>query len=149
MKRRKFVQLSGMGAIGVPLAKYTPKGGNTFTASPEVIVIGAGTFGVWTAYHLNQMGAKVTLLDAYGPGNSRASSGGETRLIQTNNDNKVYVKSAMRSYELWKKIEEMADEKLVLSTGSLYMSQSEKYRSKALARQRTTSISRHQAYRNT
>ena len=134
MKRRKFIQLSGMGAIGAPLAKYSPKVGNTFTTSPEVIVIGAGTFGVWTAYHLNQMGASVTLMDAYGPGNSRASSGGETRLIQTNNDNNVYVQSALRSFELWKKIEELTDEELVLSTGSLYLSQSEEYHSKALAR---------------
>jgi len=70
MKRRKFVKLSGMGVIGAPLTNYTPKSGHSFTNSPEVVVIGAGTFGVWTAYHLVQMGAKVTLLDAYGPGNS-------------------------------------------------------------------------------
>ena len=99
-----------------------------------MIVIGAGTFGVWTAYHLNQMGAKVTLLDAYGPGNSRASSGGETRLIQVDNDNRVYVQSAVRAYDLWKQIEEASGEKLVLSTGRLAMSQQEKYRQYALNR---------------
>lgn len=115
-----------------PLANY--KSAITLSNSDEVIVIGAGTFGVWTAYHLNQMGAKVTLVDAYGPGNSRASSGGETRLIQTNNDNSIYVNSALRSFELWKEVEEASKEKLVLSTGSLYMAQSEQYRSKAIAR---------------
>ena len=98
MKRRKFIKLSGIGAVGAPLANYAPKVVNTFIDLPEIIVIGAGTFGVWTAYHLNQMGAKVTLLDAYGPGNSRASSGGETRLIQTNNDNDVYIRSALRAF---------------------------------------------------
>ncbi|MBI3050680.1 MAG: FAD-dependent oxidoreductase [Acidobacteria bacterium] len=35
--------------------------------------------GGWTAYYLAKMGAKVTLVDAYGPGNSRATSGDETR----------------------------------------------------------------------
>ena len=38
-------------------------------------------FGAWTAYKLRQDGASVLLLDAYGPGNSRSSSGGETRVI--------------------------------------------------------------------
>lgn len=133
MKRRKFVQLSGMGIIGAPIADFSPKL-SRFTFSPEIIVIGAGTFGVWTAYHLNQMGAKVTLLDAYGPGNSRASSGGETRLIQADNDNQVYVRSAMRSYNWWKKLEEVSGERLVLSTGRLAMSQQETYRQHALSR---------------
>ncbi|MDP9244863.1 MAG: FAD-binding oxidoreductase, partial [Chloroflexota bacterium] len=41
----------------------------------RVIVIGAGVFGAWTALWLRRGGAEVTLLDAYGPGNSLASSG--------------------------------------------------------------------------
>ncbi len=135
MKRRKFVQLSGMGAIGAPLASYAANAGTTFTTSPEIIVIGAGTFGVWTAYHLSQMGAKVTLLDAYGPGNSRASSGGETRYIQVNNDNNIYVQSAVRAYELWKKVEAASGEKLVLAAGYLTMSTNKGFRSLALKRQ--------------
>ncbi len=49
---------------------------------PHVIVIGAEAFGGWTALHLVRRGARVTLLDAWGPGNSRASSGGETRVIR-------------------------------------------------------------------
>ncbi len=140
MKRRKFIQLSGIGVAGAPIAGSFAHSSlemkKAFVASPEVIVIGAGTFGVWTAYHLNQMGAKVTLLDAYGPGNSRASSGGETRLIQVDNDNPVYVRSAMRAYEWWKKIEEASGEQIVLSTGRLAMSQQETYRSRASERKR-------------
>ena len=135
MKRRKFVQLSGMGVISAPLVNYTPKSVNTITDSPEIVVIGAGTFGVWTAYHLSQMGAKVTLLDAYGPGNSRASSGGETRYIQTNTDNNLYIRSAVRAYEWWKKIEAEAGEKLVLSAGYLVLSSNEAFRQPALNRQ--------------
>jgi len=48
-------------------------------ARPHVAVIGAGAFGGWTALHLLERGARVTLLDAWGPGNSRASSGGAGR----------------------------------------------------------------------
>ena len=39
-------------------------------------------FGGWTALHLLRRGARVTLLDAWGPGNVRASSGGETRVMR-------------------------------------------------------------------
>jgi len=59
-------------------------GAPTIASSPSrtVIVVGAGAFGGWSALQLAQTGAKVTLLDAWGPGNSRASSGGETRTIR-------------------------------------------------------------------
>ena len=43
--------------------------------SPDIAVIGAGAFGGWTAYHLQKMGARVTLVDTWGPGNSRSTSG--------------------------------------------------------------------------
>jgi len=49
---------------------------------PHIVVVGAGAFGGWIALYLLRGGARVTLLDAWGPGNSRASSGGETRIIR-------------------------------------------------------------------
>ena len=49
----------------------------------DIIVIGAGAFGGWTAYHLQRLGASVTVVDAYGPGNSRATSGDETRGVRS------------------------------------------------------------------
>src|SRR5687768_1963919 len=51
--------------------------------SADVIVVGAGAFGGWTAYYLRQLGARVRLVDAYGPGNSRATSGDETRGVRS------------------------------------------------------------------
>src|SRR5438876_10637961 len=48
----------------------------------HIAVIGAGAFGGWTALYLLRRGARVTLIDSWGPGNSRASSGGETRVIR-------------------------------------------------------------------
>jgi len=49
----------------------------------DVVVIGAGSFGAWTALNLQRMGARVTLVDQYGPANSRSTSGGETRGVRT------------------------------------------------------------------
>jgi glycine/D-amino acid oxidase-like deaminating enzyme len=48
----------------------------------DTAVIGAGVFGAWTAYRLRESGQSVALLDGYGPANSRASSGGESRIIR-------------------------------------------------------------------
>jgi glycine/D-amino acid oxidase-like deaminating enzyme len=48
----------------------------------DVAVIGAGVFGAWTAWHLARAGKSVLLADAWGPGHSRSSSGGETRIIR-------------------------------------------------------------------
>lgn len=44
----------------------------------HVAVVGAGAFGGWTALYLLRRGARVSLVDAWGPGNSRSSSGDET-----------------------------------------------------------------------
>ena len=48
----------------------------------DVVVVGAGVFGAWIALDLRRRGRRVLLIDAYGPGNTRASSGGETRVIR-------------------------------------------------------------------
>jgi glycine/D-amino acid oxidase-like deaminating enzyme len=53
------------------------------TASSDVVVIGAGAWGSFTALNLRKMGAKVTLVDAYGPGNARSTSGDETRGVRS------------------------------------------------------------------
>lgn len=71
----------------------------------DVAVIGAGVFGAWTAYQLNRAGASVLLLDAYGPGNSRASSGGESRILRLGyGPDEIYTRSAQRSYQLWQEL---------------------------------------------
>ena len=50
------------------------------TKSYDVVVIGAGVFGAWTAWHLAKRKLRVLLLDTYGPAHYRASSGGESRI---------------------------------------------------------------------
>ena len=49
----------------------------------RVVVVGAGVFGAWTALWLRRRGASVTLVDQYGPGNSLASSGDESRVTRS------------------------------------------------------------------
>src|ERR1700730_13640477 len=71
----------------------------------DVAVVGAGVFGAWTAYQLRRAGAEVVLLDAYGPGNSRASSGGESRMIRLGyGPDQIYTRMAQRSLALWQEL---------------------------------------------
>ena len=73
---------------------------------PHVVVVGAGAFGGWTAYNLLRRGARVTLVDVWGPGNARASSGGESRVIRgMYGADKIYVELVARSYDLWREAE--------------------------------------------
>ena len=105
MNRREFLSASGVGIAGLSVGLQGTRLAKAQTgSSPDVAVIGAGTFGAWTAFHLNRLGAKVTLVDAYGPGNSRASSGGETRQMQADSSSDVYTRSAINSYRWWKRI---------------------------------------------
>jgi glycine/D-amino acid oxidase-like deaminating enzyme len=85
-------------------------------------VIGAGAFGGWTALMLLRRKARVTLLDAWGPGNSRASSGGETRLIRAlYGAQRIYTQMAVRAGELWRENEQLWDRQLYARTGLLWM----------------------------
>jgi sarcosine oxidase len=78
---------------------------STATNTHDVVVIGAGVFGAWTAYTLRQRGATVLLLDSYGPANARASSGGESRIIRMGyGADEVYTRWSMHALPLWKEL---------------------------------------------
>lgn len=85
-------------------------------------MIGAGAFGGWTALQLRGRGARVVLVDAWGPGNARSSSGGETRVIRAiYGADRLYVEMVRRSYELWATLDAETDEALYVETGALWM----------------------------
>ena len=88
----------------------------------DVAVVGAGVFGAWIAYHLQKSGKTVVLLDAYGVANSRASSGGESRVIRMGyGADEIYTRWAMRSLVLWQELFRQAEEPLFHRTGVLWM----------------------------
>jgi monomeric sarcosine oxidase len=94
------------------------------SARPHVIVIGAGAFGGWTALALARRGATVTLIDAWGPGNARASSGGETRIIRaTYGSRAIYTELTLRALELWRAFDATAPEgtQMFRHTGVLWL----------------------------
>jgi len=90
---------------------------------PEIVVIGAGAFGGWTALYLRELGHSVLLIDAYGPGNSRASSGGETRQMRAGyGDRVLYTRWAMEALVRWKARQAEWGTTLFLQTGRLVLS---------------------------
>jgi sarcosine oxidase len=101
LTRREWI--GGMaGAAAASLARARPA-----AARPEggwdTIVVGAGVFGAWTAWHLRRAGQRVLLLDASGPAHARASSGGESRVTRTiYGADDVYTRMAWESLEDWR-----------------------------------------------
>ena len=88
----------------------------------DVAVVGAGVFGAWTAYQLQRTGKRVVLIDAYGPANSRSSSGDESRIIRMGyGADEIYTRSAMRSLRLWQELFARIGEPLFHQTGVLWL----------------------------
>jgi len=88
----------------------------------DVVVIGAGVFGAWTAYRLARSGAKVLLADAYGAANSRASSSGESRIIRMGyGADEIYTRWSKQALELWQEFDEQTGARLFHRTGVLWL----------------------------
>jgi len=88
----------------------------------DIAVVGAGVFGAWSAYQLRLAGLSVLLIDAYGPGNSRASSGGESRIIRLGyGPDEIYSRSSQRSFTLWQQLFKQAGQQLFQKTGVLWL----------------------------
>jgi glycine/D-amino acid oxidase-like deaminating enzyme len=109
-----------------PSVVAAPNAAQSLAAAPNaaqsVIVVGAGAFGGWTALMLRRRGARVVLVDAWGPGNSRASSGGETRVIRgVYGADRIYTAMARRAFELWHENETRWKKALYTRTGALWM----------------------------
>jgi monomeric sarcosine oxidase len=102
------VRAAGAGAVGATLKAPLAAGQSPAVARKadfDVAVVGAGVFGSWIAYQLQRGGRRVALIDAYGPGNARSSSGGQTRVIRMGyGDKEIYTRWSLRSLELWKRL---------------------------------------------
>lgn len=85
-------------------------------------MVGAGVFGSWTANFLQREGRRVLLLDAYAPGNSRASSGGESRIIRMGyGADEIYTRWSMRALPLWEELQERIGATIFHRTGVLWL----------------------------
>ena len=115
VSRRDFV-------ASVVAAPLVARFGRLAASQDHVVVVGAGAFGGWTALALLRAGQRVTLVDAWGAGNSRASSGGETRVIRAvYNGVPLYSQMAARAFTLWREAEQQWKRQVLFRTGALWM----------------------------
>ena len=125
--RRQFLASGAVLPAGSALASVVQPASslgqsNPSSPMPHVIVVGAGAFGGWTAFHLQRLGARVTLIDAWGPGNSRSSSGGDTRVIRAvYGPDRIYHQMVARSFQIWKEVQERWKQSLYRPSGALWM----------------------------
>jgi glycine/D-amino acid oxidase-like deaminating enzyme len=95
-------------------------------AGDKIVVVGAGVFGAWTAHHLQQQGHSVTLLDAWGPAHSRASSGGESRLTRAAyGKDAIYTRMARDSLPQWKALSAVSGLPIFVPAGVLFFFETE------------------------
>lgn len=91
----------------------------------DVVVVGAGVFGAWTALHSARRGKHVLLVDAYGPGHSRSSSGDESRIIRMGyGADEIYTRWAQKSLVQWKELFiDLHRKELFQKTGVLWLAE--------------------------
>ena len=90
----------------------------TVSGVERVVIVGAGTFGASLAWHLAGRGDDVVLVDQFEPGDVRATSGGETRLIRCGHGTDAdYTAMARRARTLWRELEAETGASLYTETG--------------------------------
>jgi sarcosine oxidase len=88
----------------------------------DFVVIGAGCFGAWTAHELLHAGHSVALLDAYGAAHSRASSGGESRIIRMGyGADELYTRWSFEALAKWQSLAERVSRRIFHRTGMLWL----------------------------
>ena len=119
LNRRGFLKAAG-GAGALAASLHRRVSAAQPAPASEVVVVGAGAFGGWTALYLRELGHSVTLIDQYGPGNSRATSGGETRQIRAvYGEREIYTKWVIEAFDRWQAREAEWGKKLFFRTGQI------------------------------
>jgi len=88
----------------------------------SVVVVGAGVFGAWSALRLARDGWRVTLVDAYGPANGRASSADHSRVVRAGyGGDAIYTRWATESLTGWHWLAKASGQRLIEESGVLFL----------------------------
>ncbi|CAM1154090.1 Uncharacterised protein g11064 [Pycnogonum litorale] len=80
----------------------------------DVIVIGAGIIGSFTAYHLSKAGKRTLILEQFPLKHSRGGSHGHSRITRRSNDHSVYADMMEESFSIWADIEQQTNTKIYM-----------------------------------
>jgi sarcosine oxidase len=86
----------------------------------DAVVVGLGAMGSAAVYQMAKRRRKVLGIDRFTPPHANGSSHGESRIIrQAIGEGEQYVPLVLRSYELWREIEQETGRELLTITGGL------------------------------
>ncbi|MVM35459.1 N-methyl-L-tryptophan oxidase [Spirosoma sp. HMF4905] len=90
----------------------------------DAIVVGLGAMGSAALYQLSKQTPHVLGLDQFSPPHTLGSTYGETRITrQAIGEGTYFVPLALRSYEIWRELEQQTGERLLTITGGLFVGQ--------------------------
>jgi len=85
---------------------------------PQIAVIGLGAMGSAALCRLARRGARAIGIEQFDLGHNRGSSHGPTRIIRLAHfENSSYVPLLRRAYALWRELETLTGQRLVVTTG--------------------------------
>jgi len=88
----------------------------------DTIIVGLGGMGSATAFQLAARGQRVLGLDQFTPPHPHGSSHGQSRVIrQAYFEHPAYVPLLLRTYELWRELEQLSGQSLLTITGGLML----------------------------
>jgi sarcosine oxidase len=85
----------------------------------DIAIVGAGIFGLSTAYELARRGHKVVAIDRLGSGHPATSSTGASRSIRIAYDHPFYVDLALEAIESWHRLEIETAQTILHLTGQV------------------------------
>lgn len=87
----------------------------------DLVVVGAGVMGAWTGLHAQRRGWQTTLIDAFGAGHSRATSGDETRIIRSSHGaDPFYSIWSREAREAWIELGRAGGREIFVAAGALW-----------------------------
>ena len=96
------------------------------TVATDLVVVGAGTLGAWTALRAVESGRRTVLVDAFGAGHPRATSGDETRIIRASHGpDPLYTAWAREARDAWRSFGDAVGEPIFVETGALWFARRE------------------------
>jgi glycine/D-amino acid oxidase-like deaminating enzyme len=92
----------------------------------DLVVVGAGVMGAWTALRSRRAGWTTTLIDAFGAGHSRATSGDETRIIRSSHGaDTFYTRWSREARVAWQTFGDEVGEAIFIEAGALWFARRE------------------------